>query len=76
MIKFILKEEEAERFNLGQVEINQFFVNHVGYLCQKVTDHSYNYVAEPCGKPYADYKKCNIYEDVKRIIPLTEKIEF
>ncbi len=78
-MKFILETPaEEKRLTFEDVEINQFFVCDDGFLCQKVDEWSFNYIAEPpYGAPYADCcNSCDPNFIVKRILPKVLKIEF
>jgi hypothetical protein len=76
MINFIHKSKD-ELPTLEAVEINQFFVNFYGMLCQKASDTAYHVIADAAGIPNADF-----YEDidkdtvVRRILNDVVKIEF
>lgn len=75
-IKFITEENEFEYGpTFEQVEDNQFFINGLGSLCQKVGERSYNIIACKGGDPYAaqrEYKE----DRVKKILKKVTKIEF
>lgn len=78
MIKFITEnQEEAKVLTFGQVEIDQFFVDSGGWLCQKVGVSSFNTIADDGGNPAADYYK-NIATDkvIQKIFPIITKIKF
>ncbi len=78
-MKFILETPaEEKRLTFEDVEINQFFVCDDGFLCQKVDEWSFNYIAEPpYGAPYADHMNgCDPNFVIERILPKVVKIEF
>lgn len=77
-MKFILETPaEEKRLTFEDVEINQFFVRD-GFLCQKVDNWCFNYIAEsPHGAPYADHVTgCAPDFLIERILPKVLKIEF
>lgn len=77
-MKFIYAEQVKEKKpTFKDVEINQFFVDHDGCLCQKTNNPSFVVIANPDGTPYSTWITgiCPSRE-IKKIIPLVEKIEF
>lgn len=76
MIKFIHKPEDTP-LTLADVEVNQFFVNFCGMLCQKASDTAYHVIGAADGTPSADFYE-DIAEDtkIKRILNDVVKIEF
>ena len=76
-MKFIYAEKAEKAPTFGDVQTNQFFVDHDGFLCQKTTSSSFVVIANPDGAPYSTWST-NIYwnREIKRIIPFVEKIEF
>lgn len=78
MIKFI-QTEPAKKSSLTfrDVKYNQFFVDEDDYLCQKCGDYSYIVIADQDGDPYAYfYEEVGEEQEIKRILPHIEKIEF
>lgn len=76
-MKFIYAEKTEKTPTFGDVEINQFFVDHDGYFCQKTSDSSLVVIANPNGDPYSTwFRNIDLDREIKRIIPLVEKIEF
>lgn len=77
-MKFIYAEQAKEKKpTFGEVQTNQFFVDHDDYLCQKASSCSLVVIAHPDGTPYSTWltNVCPSRE-IKRIIPFVEKIEF
>ena len=76
-MKFILAEEQATIPSLKDVEIDQFFVNKYGSLCQKITNTSYSVIALSNGEPHSDYfSEQSINMVIKKVLPKVLKIEF
>lgn len=78
-MKFIYVEQSKEKKpTFGEVQTNQFFVDHDGYLCQKTELHSFTVVAKPDGTPYSNWIDRDVYSsrEILRIIPFVEKIVF
>jgi hypothetical protein len=77
-MKFILQENQETKLpSLKDVEVNQFFVNLNGCLCQKVCDISYLRITDENQKPWC----CSVTEQsinlrIKKILPKVVKIEF
>ena len=80
MIKFITEETTPAQLEFRDVEEDQFFVNHYGNLCQKISDDQYNVIADKNGVPFGCYAT-HVDEDrrdmfVQRILPTITRIEF
>jgi hypothetical protein len=77
-MKIIFKEQKtAKPPTFGDVEINQFFVDIDGYLCQKNTKDTYHTIAAPSGLPFAGIvDRCYSSEHIQSILPEVERIEF
>lgn len=76
-MKFIYVEKAEKAPTFGDVQTDQFFVDRDGYLCQKSGAQSLTVVAKPDGTPYSTWlEKISPTREIKRIIPLVEKIEF
>ena len=78
-MKFHFKRdsEELRQPTLEDVDINQFFINKRGELCQKTTGTSYVVIANSDGEPYSDhYGRCEASEEISTIIKEVERIEF
>lgn len=76
-IQFFPKEEYAKTPVFEDVDEDQFFVNSEGQLCQKVDNDTYNIVADSDGEPFANHiKNVDTDEEIKRICPSVNKIEF
>jgi len=80
MIKFITEEPTPAQLEFRDVEEDQFFVNHYGNLCQKISDDQYNVIADKNGVPlgccttHADEDRRDRF--VQRILPKITRIEF
>lgn len=77
-MKFILTENpETKTLTFKDVEINQFFVNNLGYLCQKRTSTSFTVLTDELGRPYCD-SFMSVLENtpIKKLLPKVRKIEF
>ena len=77
-MKFIYAEQAKEKKpTFGDVQINQFFVDYDGYLCQKTTISSFVVIAHHDGTPYSTWlNNVPSVREIERIIPFVEKIEF
>ena len=79
MITFETEEPIKKAPTFGDVAQNQHFVNSEGFLCQKVSNTSYNRLANPNGKPYAwqhDLADHAPNIPIQRILPKVTKINF
>jgi hypothetical protein len=80
MIKFITEEDTTAKLEFRYVEEDQFFVNHCGHLCQKISDDQYNVIADKNGGPlgctttHVDEDRRDLF--VLRILPKITRIEF
>jgi hypothetical protein len=76
MIKFIIEAEEKPPV-FGDVEMNQFFVHRLGWLCQKHGPNSFNALTDCDGNPCAS-RESNARQGmpITRIIPRVTKIEW
>jgi hypothetical protein len=80
MIKFITEEDTTAKLKFSDVEEDQFFVNHYGNLCQKISDDQHNVIADKNGVPFG-CSTTHVDEDrreqfVLRILPKITRIEF
>lgn len=76
-MKFILAEEQAKKPSLKDVETNQFFVNSLGSLCQKINSTSYSVIALSNGEPHSCYfSEQSINTVIEKVLPKVLKIEF
>jgi hypothetical protein len=77
MIKFITETEEEKPPVFGDVEMNQFFEDARGRLCQKYNVNIYYILTRPDGAPYTD-RMTNVRPDmpITRILPRVTKIEW
>ena len=75
-MKFILAEEQAKKPSLKDVEINQFFVNSCGSLCQKITHSTYSIITKEDGEPHSGYFSEQSDTLIKKVLPKVLKIEF
>jgi len=76
-IKFITEAVEKKTPMFGDVELNQFFVNNEGCLCQKTAGDIYSLIALSGGSPYSDqYRDIPNTGPITRILPHVTKIEF
>ena len=79
MIEFIEEkfEEKPPIYYFKDVADNQFFVNDIGLLCQKVDDYSYIILADKRGIPCANWDADARADDkIQRLSPFIKKIEF
>ena len=75
MIEFVTDTEKG--FTFGDVEDNQFFMDESGNRCQKVTDSSYNILAEFGGKPFAAHVTgISFYTPVMIVFDKATKVAF
>jgi hypothetical protein len=80
MIKFITEETTPAQLEFRDVEEDQFFVNHYGNLCQKISDDKYNVIADKNGGPlgcaatFVGEDRRDLF--VQRILPKITRIEF
>jgi hypothetical protein len=76
-MKFIYeKQTKDKQLTLKDVENNQFFVCKNGYLCQKECSESYVVIADGEGNPSCECFDSDEDEQIQRILPRVEKIEF
>ena len=76
-MKFITETPFIKQLTLEEVDINQFFVNPDGQLCQKMGSTAYIIIADHNGEPYADYfDSVHPQHIIKRIMPKVTKVEF
>jgi len=80
MIKFITEENTPAQLEFDDVKEDQFFINHYGNLCQKISSNRYNTIADKNGVPFGC---CTTHVDedrrdlfVLRILPTITRIEF
>jgi hypothetical protein len=78
MITFITEEQKPERPPVfGDVDENQFFIDSDGWLCQKMSETSYNTIADDEGKPQADTAILRDWSSpIRSILPKVSKIKF
>jgi hypothetical protein len=77
MIKFIEgKKEESEILTFEDVGEDQFFVDAVGNLCQKIDDFNYVTIADVDGHPFCTHELGEPEDEINRIIENVSKIEF
>ena len=77
MITFETEEVRGLNPIFSEVETNQLFISNNGFLCQKVTEMSYNYIANAYKLPYAAHiKKVPFGQTITKILPTTTKINF
>jgi hypothetical protein len=77
MIKFITAEKtEKPTLTFCDVAENQFFVDAIGNLCQKMDDDCYITIADADGDPYCTYDEAYSHDEIDRIIENVGKIEF
>ena len=80
MIKFITEETTPAQLEFSDVQEDQFFVNHYGNLCQKISDDQYNVIADKNGGPlgcaatFVGEDRRDLF--VRRILPTITRIEF
>jgi hypothetical protein len=75
-IIFEKQNKKEKQLTIADVEVNQFFVCSVGYLCQKVTDSLYTSIADENGLLSCEIFDCNQDYEIERILPKIAKIEF
>jgi hypothetical protein len=75
-MKFIYAQEEKPKLIFGNVDCEQFFVDHLGYLCQKVNNKVYYTIANDRGKPVTLRYETEANTPIQRFIPHVERIEF
>lgn len=76
-MKFIYAEKTEKTPTFGDVEVNQFFVDYDGYLCQKSNNSCLVVIAHPDGAPYSTWlRNIDCSRKIQRIIPIVAKIEF
>lgn len=67
--------DEPEDLEFKDVEVDQFFIDDSGNLCQKVSSGSYNTLASQDGFPLADhFKDIHPLTRIKKVFPRVEKI--
>jgi hypothetical protein len=77
-MKFIFAEIEKQKFPVFEdVEINQFFVDKEGYLCQKEDARLFSVIAFPGGSPCCLACQNGVDDmPITRILPKVKQIEF
>lgn len=78
VIQFIFnKHPEIPSLTFDMVKEDQFFINDLGFLCQKCTCDNYMSIADKEGNPWCSYKP-NVEgkEPILKILPNVMKIEF
>ncbi len=65
---------EEAKYWFYDVEIDQFFITKLGFLCQKIDSSHYNVVASPAGKPYASTWEVKGNSEIKKVLPKVTKI--
>ncbi len=76
-MKIILEQTAETVPTFDEVDVNQFFVDKSGELCQKTTSVSFTVIADSDGKPYSDYHSgIAPARSIKKILPKVLKIEF
>lgn len=75
-IIFEKKENLDKQLTIADVEVNQFFVCGVGYLCQKIRGSRYTTIAGPDGILSCESFNSNPDYQITRILPKIAKIEF
>lgn len=77
-MKIIFEPTPAQKpLSLEDVQVNQFFINKQGYLCQKVASISYNSIADELGDLYSAHFANQLSNvPIQRILPKAVKIEF
>ena len=77
MITFETVENRESPPLFNDVGINQLFINNNGYLCQKATGSSYNYIANSHKIPFAAHvAKISLSQTIIKILPTTTRINF
>ena len=76
MIRFLTDSNGQETLIFGNVEVNQFFVNEKGSLCQKSGHDNYLVIADKEGVPFAFEEDAQSDDRIYRILPHVFKIEF
>jgi hypothetical protein len=78
MITFITENQEPEKPPVfGDVCENQFFIDSHGWLCQKMSELSYNTIADEEGNPAADRAELLGWATrIRSILPKVSKIKF
>ena len=75
MIAFIPQNSDSLIFS--EVEVNQFFINCDGDLCQKSSESVFTIVADAEGEPYSDYfDEVSENMKIKKILPKIKRIDF
>lgn len=75
-INFIT-EPQPKQLTFSDVEQDHFFVNEDGYLCQKIGDREYTFIADSEGFPWAGHRsEAEEKEPIKRLLPKVTKINF
>jgi hypothetical protein len=77
-MKFIFAEVEKPNSPIfGDVEINQFFVDKEGFLCQKEDARLFSVIAFPDGSPCCLACRNGVDDmPITRILPKVKRIEF
>jgi hypothetical protein len=77
-MKIIFEQDKPEKkLTFSDVKANQFFVDKHGDLSMKYDCDSYFVIAHSSGKPSALYiQDVDYSNEIKRILPTVEKIEF
>lgn len=75
-INFVFKDQQPENLTFAMVEVNQFFIDTDGRLCQKYDGGSFNIIANKFGEPYCS--RVATYKDapIRAILNPVEKIEW
>jgi hypothetical protein len=75
MIKFEYKEDKGkEKLIFDMVEVDQFFIDKDGWLCQKYSDLQYFAIACSEGTPSAQHYHIDRYTEIKKILPEVKRI--
>jgi hypothetical protein len=75
-MKFIYEHETTEkRLKFKDVKVNQFFV-HEGCLYQKLSNYQVSQITDHEGKPFSDHTTFDFMDEIDRLIPLVNKIEY
>lgn len=75
-MKFIFENPEKKVPVFGDVQINQFFVDVGGCLCQKTDSFHYSMITNDQGVPYSLCQNMEPNSIIQRILPKVKKIEF
>lgn len=70
-------EPQPEQLTFSDVDQDQFFVSEDEYLCQKVDETSYTFIADSEGIPWAGHlTDLEGNDPIKRLLPRVTKINF